>query len=100
LGWKQIIIEKLRSGETVKIRGHGNSMTPRFKNGDKITLAPITESPKVGDAVFCKVGGNIFTHLITAIQGERFQISNNHGHVNGWITVNAIYGKSINVERK
>jgi signal peptidase I len=97
--WKTIAIEKLKKGETVKIRGHGNSMTPRFKSGDLITLVPIIEPPQVGDAVFCKVRGNIFTHLVTAIQGDRYQISNNHGHVNGWITTNAIYGKAVEVER-
>mgnify|MGYP000908879142 FL=1 len=75
-------------------------MTPRFKSGDLITLVPITEDPKVGDAVFCKVRGTIFTHLVTAIQGSKFQISNNHGHVNGWISMNAIYGKAVAVERK
>jgi signal peptidase I len=97
--WKTIAIEKLQKGEIVKIRGHGNSMTPRFKSGDLITLDPITEPPQVGDAVFCKVRGTIFTHLITAIQGDRYQISNNHGHVNGWITIRAIYGKAVGVER-
>jgi hypothetical protein len=75
-------------------------MTPRFKSGALITLVPITEDPKVGDAVLCKVRGTIFTHLITAVQGGRFQISNNHGHVNGWITINAIYGKAVATESK
>jgi hypothetical protein len=98
--WKTIAIDKLKSGETVKIRGHGNSMTPRFYSGDLITLAPITEPPEVGDAVFCKVRGTIFTHLITSKQGDRYQISNNHGHVNGWIHMNAIYGKAVAAERK
>ena len=55
---------------------------------------------KVGDAVFCKVKGNMVTHLVTALQGgvdnRRIQISNNHGHVNGWTTT--IYGRVTEIE--
>lgn len=28
----------------------------------------------------------------TAIEGDRYQISNNHGHINGWTTRTKIYG--------
>jgi hypothetical protein len=55
---------------------------------------------KIGDAVLCKIKGNVFTHLITAIRGEgddrEFQISNNHGRVNGW--TRQVYGLCIKVE--
>ena len=38
------------------------------------------------------------THLCTAVQGDRYQISNNHNHVNGWTGRNSIYGKVIKIE--
>ncbi|MBC8922627.1 phage repressor protein, partial [Escherichia coli] len=41
---------------------------------------------------FCKVRGSFFTHKISKIRGKQYQISNNHKHVNGWITRNSIYG--------
>jgi phage repressor protein C with HTH and peptisase S24 domain len=100
MNWKDIVIEKLRSGEQVTIKGCGNSMTPRFKNGDRIILDPVNRPLKVGDAVFVKVGKNTFTHLITAIRGEQYQISNNHGHVNGWVTKESIYGIAVGIKRK
>jgi len=52
---------------------------------------------KVGDIVLCKVKGSQYLHLISAIDKDRFQISNNKGFVNGWINKNAVYGKLVRV---
>ena len=36
----------------------------------------------------------VSSHLIHAIRnGESFLIGNNHGHMNGWVSKNKIYGK-------
>jgi hypothetical protein len=43
------------------------------------------------------VGGSQYLHLIKAISGSRFQIGNNRGRINGWISVNGIFGKMIDV---
>jgi hypothetical protein len=92
-------IARLKAGETVEFREKGNSMTPRIKSGQKCRYAPVKGAGdvKVGDAVFCKVGGSTYTHLVTAIRGNQYQISNNHGHVNGWVTLESIYGKVIEI---
>ena len=39
-----------------------------------------------GDVVLCKVRGNEYLHVVKAIQGERFQIGNNRGVINGWVS--------------
>ncbi|HZT41145.1 MAG TPA: hypothetical protein VFA07_03105 [Chthonomonadaceae bacterium] len=97
-------IERLRAGETVSFREKGNSMVPRIKSRQKCTYAPVgANTPlKKGDMVFCKVGGMFTTHLISAIRGEgekaTYQISNNHGHVNGWVSRDCIFGIVIQVE--
>jgi len=90
----------LRAGETVAFRESGNSMTPRIRHRQKCTYAPVAspQDVRVGDAVFCKVKGRYFTHLVSAIRNGQYQISNNHGHVNGWITLDAIFGRVIKVE--
>ena len=31
-------------------------------------------------------------------QGDRYQIGNNIGRINGWITFTSIYGKLVNIE--
>ena len=75
-------------------------MSGKIESGQLCTVEPI-DSPanlKVGDIVLCKVGGSQYIHLIKAVQGPRFQIGNNRGRINGWITANSIYGKCVRVE--
>ena len=99
MGWASDYIDKLKQGETVEFRPRGNSMKPRIESGQLCTVKPIKEEVlKAGDVVLCKVAGKQFLHLIKAIQGERFQIGNNKGHINGWVGHNAIYGKLVKVE--
>ncbi len=93
-------VERLRKGENVQFRPRGNSMQPKIESGELITLSPVEpETVKKGDIVFCKVKGRYFTHLVTAVQGKRIQISNNKGHVNGWIGHNGVFGKVTKVEK-
>jgi hypothetical protein len=99
MGWASGHIEKLRSGETVSFRPRGNSMSGKIESGQLCTVQPIESiSLKVGDIVLCKVNGREYLHLIKAIQGARFQIGNNRGRINGWITSNAIFGKCVRIE--
>jgi len=92
-------IEALRRGETVKLRPHGNSMTPKIKSGQLCTIAPVrADEISVGDAVLVKVHGNRYLHLVKAIQGQRVQIGNNHGRINGWTTLDHVYGRLVSVE--
>ena len=73
-------------------------MTPKIKSGQLCTVSPDISVLEAGDIVLCKVSGNQYLHLIKAIQGDRFQIGNNHGRINGWISIGGIYGKLILVE--
>ena len=75
-------------------------MTGKIESGQLCTVEPIADPDElaVGDIVLCKVNGSQYIHLIKAIQGPRFQIGNNRGRINGWITANTIYGKCVNVE--
>lgn len=86
---------KLLQGQVCLVQGFGNSMTPILKSGQVCEVSPIEnyELLKKGDIVLCKVKGNVYLHLISAIKGNQYQISNNHKHVNGWVTKNNIFGK-------
>ena len=53
---------------------------------------------RVGDIVLCKVNGREYLHLVKAVQGPRFQIGNNRGRINGWVTASAIFGRCVRVE--
>jgi len=66
--------------------------------GQLCTVAPVDpKTLEVGDIVLCRVGGSQYLHLIKAISGSRFQIGNNRGRINGWITANGVFGKVIDV---
>lgn len=100
MGWATAYIAKLKEGETVLFRPRGHSMKGKIDSVQLCTVEPISdlESLSKGDIVLCKVNGNQYLHLIKAIQGQRYQIGNNRGGINGWIGTNAIYGKLVKVE--
>ena len=99
MGWAAHYIEKLRKGETVSFRPRGNSMAGKIESGQLCTVEPTGPTTlKVGEIVLCKVKGREYLHLIKAIQGERFQIGNNRGRINGWIGANSIFGRCTRVE--
>ena len=72
--------EKLMEGHICKLTGYGNSMTPKLKSGQSVICIPVTEDVplKKKDIVFCKVNGHYYLHMISAIKGKSYQISNNH----------------------
>lgn len=100
MGWATHYIAKLQEGETVQFRPRGNSMVGRIESGQLCTVEPIEDPAALvtGDIVLCKVNGRQYIHLIKAIQGKRFQIGNNRGRINGWVTANSIFGKCTRVE--
>jgi len=91
--WADRSIAELKEGRTSQCRPHGGSMRGRIESGQLVTLDPDLE-PKLGDAVLCKVKGNVYIHLVKALQGHgssrRYLIGNNKGGTNGWTTT--IYG--------
>jgi hypothetical protein len=99
MGWASGYIEKLRAGQTVSFRPRGNSMVGKIESGQLCTVTPVDPATlKVGDIVLCKVRGREYLHLVKAIQGQRFQIGNNRGRINGWVSGGAIFGRCIKVE--
>ncbi len=99
VGWATGHIARLQRGETVSFRPRGDSMTPKIRSGQLCTVEPVEPAAlEVGDVVLCKVRGAEYLHLVKAIDGERFQIGNNRGHINGWIGPQAIFGRLVRVE--
>lgn len=90
----------LADHEKIFIQGIGQSMTPKLKSGEICIVQRVTSDTELSknDIVFCKARGNYYLHLISAIKGNTYQISNNHGHSNGWVSRKNIYGKVIGKE--
>jgi hypothetical protein len=90
-------IERLLAGETIISREPGNSMTPRLKSRQPVRIAPCTwEQVEPGDIVYCKVRGNVYTHLCKAKQNDKgCLIGNNRGGINGW--TKQVFGKVVEI---
>jgi len=98
VGWASHYIERLRAGETVSFRPRGQSMKGRIESGQLCTVAPIDPTLlQVGDIVLCRVRGNEYLHIVKAIQGDRYQIGNNRGLINGWVGRHGIFGKCVSI---
>lgn len=105
---RNFVLETLEKDGEVSYSPHGNSMSPRIMSGDKVRVKKVdVRALRVGDAVYAKVKGNYYLHLLTAIDTSpgasynwRFQISNNHGHVNGWCSAQNVFGLCVQVKEK
>lgn len=89
---------RLKEGFTITIQGFGQSMTPILKSGQEVICEPVKDDTKLNkkDIVLCKVKGHYYLHLIHAIKNDKeYLIGNTHGHMNGWISKNQIYGKVV-----
>ena len=83
----------------MSFRPRGHSMSPRIQSGHLCTVEPVDcATLRTGDIVLCKVRSAEYLHIVKAIQGERFQIGNNRGFINGWVGASAIFGKLTKVE--
>lgn len=98
MSWASKHIEQLQQGNSVQFRPVGKSMTGLIESGQLCTVEPLTSELKINDIILCKVNGNQYLHLIKDIKGDKFQIGNNRGGLNGWITIDYIYGKCVKVE--
>jgi hypothetical protein len=74
-------------------------MRGKIESGQLCTVEPVDPAGlQVGDIVLCKVNGRQYLHLVKAVRGGRFQIGNNRGKINGWVSAHGIYGKCVRVE--
>lgn len=83
----------------MQFRPRGNSMVGKIESGQLCTVEPLGDHVlRTGDIVLCRVKGAQYLHLVKAIQGERFQIGNNRGRINGWVGAGSVFGECIRIE--
>jgi len=100
MGWAINYIKKLQTGETIQFKPRGNSMKGKINSGNLVTVEPISDRKlKKGDIVLCKVKGREYLHLIKATKEKQYQIGNNRGRINGWISIKAIFGICTKIEK-
>lgn len=103
--WASAAIETLQAGNAAVINPKGNSMQPKVKSGATVTVSPLEDDePNPGDVVLVKVGGRVYLHLVKAVRGrgsdEQYQIANNKGRINGWVSRSAVYGIATHIDNR
>ena len=84
-------VEAVLNGETVARFEFGDSMTPILRNGEYGIITPVSiDDIKVGDAVLCKVGPYLMTHMVCLISdssanGRYALIGSTRFELYGWI---------------
>jgi hypothetical protein len=76
-------------------------MTPLFFKGESVHIAKVDHSIlRVNDSVFCRINSGLQIHKLSNIdeENQRYEISNNHGHINGKVGPQAIFGLAVQVE--
>ncbi|HUM05158.1 MAG TPA: hypothetical protein VLT90_06840 [Terriglobales bacterium] len=74
-------------------------MSGKIDSGKLVTVEPAKDAViEVGTIVLCKVKGVQYLHLVKAIAGDRFQIGNNRGRINGWTSRRNIFGVVTKIE--
>ncbi len=91
-------VQALADTNAACIKCNGNSMRPIMEPGDALHLQKVDNSKlRKGDAVLCRIKGSLQVHKISAINGDRYQISNSKNFVNGWFGSSAIFGLCVRV---
>lgn len=94
MAWADQYIAQLKAGHTITFCPRGGSMAPHIHSGQQVTVRPLRELDTLakGNIVLCKVAGAQYLHFVSAIQGDRVQIANARGHVNGWTARKNVFG--------
>jgi len=88
------IIAKIKQGEVVYFHPKGNSMLPFIKSGQKVKVVQVRpQDLEIDDIVLVKVKRSTYVHFVKGIKNGMFCIGNAKGHLNGWVSAEAIYGK-------
>lgn len=96
MSWAIHAKQELAAGREVKVKVSGHSMEPRVRHRQEVLIRPMNPAwIDKGDVVLVTVNGRDYLHLVSAVQKRQVQISNNKGHVNGWVPRSKVHGVAI-----
>ncbi|WP_448322194.1 S24 family peptidase [Streptomyces sp. CO7] len=101
MGALDAIAQRVAGGATVTFRPSGTSMVPLIQNRQQVVVAPVDPATvEAGDIVLARVAGTVYLHLVSSVDpaGQRVQISNNRGRVNGWTGRDRVFGICVAVD--
>ena len=86
MSWAKFAIESLQKGQSAQVKPRGHSMKGKVNDGDLVTLEPCDpDKLVVGAIVLVRVRGNVYLHLIKAVDKGRFLIGNNRSGWHQWL---------------
>ena len=66
--FRRVATELLRQGHAVRFRAHGWSMFPAIRDGEMVTVAPVSTAPvQIGDVVLVPHGRGVLAHRVVAM---------------------------------
>ena len=69
------IARRVADGETVTFRPTGSSMVPLIQSRDEVVVLPVDPTRvEGGDIVLTKVAGNVYIHLVKAIEPAKRRV--------------------------
>lgn len=94
----------LARGSEFRFQAKGASMSPFIKDGDKLTIVPISQvTPGVGDVVACTCSQlqKLIVHRIVSSDGMSFLLKGDNSlrQPDGWFTKEKIIGVVTRIER-
>ena len=101
-----VSVDLLERGHQVRFRAPGWSMHPSIRDGEAITVIPISPvEVRRGDIVFYRCNGNVFAHRVVSIEKQqedalRFTLRGDAlGSPDESVASHQILGKVVAVER-
>src|SRR3954462_12321797 len=100
-----VIEQALTNGTMVQFRAEGSSMYPTIRDGETITIAPVsTEEIVRGDVLLCRHGARVLAHRLvgkTRCGAEHFFVLQGDAKAgcDAPVEASAIVGKVVNVVR-
>ena len=100
---KNYVLETLLDKGEVSWKPKGNSMAGKISSGEEVFVKKVPlNALRVGDAVYAKVKGSYYLHLLSAINEKenKYLISNNKGRDNGWTSGENVFGLCLYTESR
>lgn len=92
--------ELLARGRTVRYRARGRSMWPTILDGDRLTLAPVTEPVRTGDVVFLPTDDFGLAHRVVARAGRWCCVKGDaRVRPDGWHATPTFTARVVHIER-
>lgn len=98
----RIILELLRSGETVRFQARGHSMWPSIPSHSRIEVRPSEAAElRVGQIAAFERQGCVVVHRVRAVSAERIEFAGDAlKHGDGFVARDAVLGRAHVLRRR